>query len=231
MKHKVITLWFLSIAAVVIVLLISIYELRLGGVLPVTQVVVRGVTAPKNQAEVKTIVTPLVAQESFVWIDINNIAHELHAVSWITGVQVSRAWPNKITIDVQTKQPVALWNDNEMLDRYAVVSPLYGSPSTSIPKLYGPEGSELKVMDFYQQFARVLSKIDVNIQQLYLEPDGDWQVVLNSGLKVMLSQQQALTRLRRFVKVYNKVFANKGKKAHSVDLRYPNGMAVDWGSN
>ena len=83
-------------------------------------------------------------------------------------------------------------------------------------------------MDYYQQASTILAPLNLQVVEMRLNSDNDWQVVLNNGLKVQLGQNEILTRLQRFVKVYPKVFANGKKKAKTVDLRYANGMAIRW---
>ncbi len=224
----------LLLLIVVIVVVISLgiaYWLNQPSTLPITRVEVEG--APQvYQQQVKRTVEPLL-NEGLITQKLTPIVNSLSQIPWVAFVEVQRKWPNALFITLAPQHIVAIWNKDYLLNDYAETFPLTMrlAQQENLPQFHGPQGKALEVYDYYQQFSRVLLPINLQIAQITLRADGDWSMVLNNGLKIVLGQEDILTRLQRFVKVYDKVFASKAKRAEEVDLQYPNGMAVRWGSN
>ena len=70
--------------------------------------------------------------------------------------------------------------------------------------------------------------IQVNIAILELGPYSTWKAVLDNGIVLQIGHKEILTRLYHFVKVYPKMIGMHAKDVEYVDLRYPNGVAVQW---
>jgi len=86
----------------------------------------------------------------------------------------------------------------------------------------------LAALDFYQQMSIILQTIGLSIITVELNSNDSWVVGLSNGISLQLGDENVLTRLRHFVKVYPVVFTSTHKQAQSVDMRYENGMAVAW---
>jgi len=84
------------------------------------------------------------------------------------------------------------------------------------------------MLDRYQKMMEVLKPIRLKISTLFVTPRLFWEIMLNNGMKIRLGQEDILTRLQRFVKVYPELFEKSEKKALAVDLRYAHGLAVKW---
>ena len=80
----------------------------------------------------------------------------------------------------------------------------------------------------YRRMTAVVAKLSLRITQLVLTAPRSWQLTLSNGITLELGRHRAFNHLLRFVDVYNRVFARKAKQVASVDLRYINGMAVQW---
>lgn len=223
--------WLLISVLILIVVIVMGWWLNQPRTLPITRVDVQGV--PKvYQQQVKQAISPLL-NHGLVTQSLDSLVSNLTQVPWIASVRVERRWPNSLLVTVVPQTIVAIWNRDYLLNNYAETFPLTMqiAKQASLPQFHGPQGGALKVYDYYQQFSRALLPINLQINQITLRAGGDWSVVLSNGLKVVLGQQDVLTRLQRFVKVYDKVFASKDKQAKEVDLQYPNGMAVRWRAN
>jgi cell division protein FtsQ len=218
-----------GVVIIIVLLTVALVSLQRSSVLPVRTVTVQG--APKAyQSQVKQAILPYLGH-NFITTNLPVLVQRLEQLPWVARVEINRRWPSDLLVQLKTQQMVAVWNDRVLLNNYAEQFPMEAvlTNEANLPNLFGPSGSEVRVMDFYQQFQRALQPIGLNIKEIRLGDGNDWQILLNNGIKVQLGQQQMLSRLKRFVKVYNKVFANSRRKAMEVSLQYPNGMAVRWG--
>ncbi|OGT29748.1 MAG: hypothetical protein A3E87_08865 [Gammaproteobacteria bacterium RIFCSPHIGHO2_12_FULL_35_23] len=225
----------LSITSLIMILFLvaAFYKIHQPNVLPIKQVIITG--APQTyQTEVQQVINASLAT-GLLTLNLQQLIDKIDELSWVAAVKVERRWPDSLIVNIQQQAPVAIWNNNTLLNDYAetfiMPETLLSSFTQTLPQLNGPAGSQLKVLYYYQQFNQLLQTINLQISQITLESNEDWQLILNNGLKIQLGQQDILTRLQRFVKVYNNVFAAGQKQAIAVNLDYPNGMAVQWGAN
>ena len=97
-------------------------------------------------------------------------------------------------------------------------------------RLSGPAGSEKDVVarlaDFRQWFAPLkLNPVDVALSSRYA-----WTVKLDNGMTVELGREQNKTTLKdrvaRLVQIYPQLLSRLQNRIESVDMRYPNGLAL-----
>jgi len=68
----------------------------------------------------------------------------------------------------------------------------------------------------------------LRIASLQLDARRAVQLQLDNGMQLAVGREERLARLQRFVKVYKKTLAQHAMQIRRVDLRYSNGMAVQW---
>ena len=72
--------------------------------------------------------------------------------------------------------------------------------------------------------------LGVHIVEIEMDARHAWSFRLDSGMVIVLGQQQVETRLARFVRAYPRAMAPFSNLIARVDMRYPNGFAVKWKS-
>ena len=182
-----------------------------------------------NQEEVKSILSPLVNQGFFA-LNVENIRDRLLQIPWLSDLYVRRIWPDQVEITMIERHPIAYWNEDSLLsDMGEIFTPQFNSNiPISLPKLAGPSGQHIYLMQNYKNMDRILSPLHVKISYLELTPDFTWKLVLDNGMVMHLGQTDGLVRLNHFVKVYSKIVGTKAANVDYVDLRYSNGVAVRW---
>ena len=196
----------------------------------VKQVVIKGEFEPENQVQLQSIITPLV-QKNLFELSVNQLQASIQKLPWVAEAEIRRAWPDKIVVNIISQLPVAIWNKSQILNAYGEVldSGAFGVDKIGqLPQFFGPDDSVIKMLDYYQQMNRILRPAKLHVSTLNLNEDQTWQVVLDNGIMLHLGDEQILTRLQRFVKVYPKVLSTHKKQPNSIDLRYAHGMAVQW---
>ncbi|MCW5590003.1 MAG: cell division protein FtsQ/DivIB [Legionellales bacterium] len=197
-------------------------------VLPVKWVKVQGANLPSQQEAVKSALIPFVTQ-GFLLVNATGIQQRLQDIPWVAEVSVKREWPDTLIIGVHEKIPVALWNDDHMINRQGDVFNIEdGIATQSFPKLSGPTGLSALIVERYFVFADLLKPLHLHIQALHLSARRAWSLTLDNGVKILLGRMQVTQRLQQFIKVYPQVLAPRINEVNYVDLRYNTGFAVDW---
>ena len=193
---------------------------------PIKHVRVEGDYTHEDPNQIKSLVTPLVAQGLFS-VNLGAIQTELQQLPWVQSAVVSRVWPDEILITLTEKMPLARTAKNGVLTQ---TGDLFFPAANQIPNdlpLFEGEAANYKMMaEAYQHFSAILAPLDLHILELRLTSGMIWRVRLSNGMTVTIGGEEMDARLQRFSQVYSKLFANR--IASSVDLRYQQGLAIKW---
>lgn len=163
---------------------------------------------------------------SFFSADINDIHSAVLKHPWVYQASVRKKWPNTIQVYLVEQTPVAIWNDDLLLNAEGV--PFAGSiDSAKLPSLFGPNGAEKTALSGYKAMQMILSTGTLAVDNLVLSERFAWQVQLNNGIKLNLGRQEFINRLQRFINLYP-LLQQDERNINYVDLRYDTGVAVGW---
>lgn len=184
-----------------------------------------------DQQTLQTIIAPYIADKGLFSVDAEKLKLALLQQPWIYSVLVKRVWPDQIEIDVIEQQVIAYWNTEGLLNSQGQeFIPDKKTFPTGLPKLQGPEGQQQQMLMVFQQFNSQLTALNLMITELDYNSRGSWKMILNNGIEVILGRAEIEKKFSRFVEVYPKVLANQAQNIIRVDLRYSDGLAVQWRS-
>ncbi len=196
--------------------------------MPVQKVQVDATYQHVERQTITDMVTPYVTDQGLFTVNTDALKQHLLQIPWLKKVLVQRIWPDTIKIKLTEQVPVAVWNNNALLNPQAnIFAPSPTTFPSGLPHLNGPDDQAALVWQTYQQFNQALAPIGLQIIQMDLNPRRSWQMLLNNNTLILLGRTELTERLQRFISAYPKVFVNNGK-AKSVDLRYTAGFAVQW---
>ena len=98
----------------------------------------------------------------------------------------------------------------------------------ALPVWTAPKGSELTLYKKNADFKQMLSVIGLTINKLVMDKRHAVKLEIDHGVELILGRKEQLTRLQNFIDIYKKVLAGKMNQINKVDLRYSNGMSIDW---
>ena len=219
---------------------------RLGWVLPGLLVVIMFVILSSGEASYQANLVSVEGnltedQRQDVYQHLVNLADQkqnilqikamLEQVDWVHRVEVSKSWPDSLTVLVIEETPIAYWNDDAFINLDGKVFASRFQLGGDLAQLYGPVGSEKLVMQQYQQLNNALLKSNQSIDVLALGDRGGWEFTNNSGVQVLLGKDDIMERIQRYLQIVE----NGGLVAYMdsirlVDARYSNGLAVSWKS-
>ena len=150
---------------------------------------------------------------------------------WVYAASVRKQWPNEVSVYVIDQKPVAQWNDDFFINEHGVIFQADKTRVThALPKLFGPEGSEVIALENYRNFTNLLTYVDIGVNELVLTERYSWQLILADGVSLNLGREDRIQRVQRFMDAYRqiKAFAQDDMQVDYIDLRYDTGMAVGW---
>ena len=160
-------------------------------------------------------------------MDMTTLKQHLLARPWIAGVSVRRIWPDKLRIRLNEQEPVARWGETGLVNAQGeIFTPRASSIPTGLPMFRGPDDQLKAVIKNYQKMVQMLKPLHLQIDELDLTPRRSWTLVLSDGVALKLGRVDILSRLRRFVAIYPRIFNKERKNIQYVDLRYTNGVAI-----
>lgn len=222
------TFKIILIAALLSLCMLVMNQIKHSHYFPIKKVRVYGVSHLSN-AEVQRTLIPLVNRNYFN-INVKNIRDQILQLPWVSDLNVRRVWPDEVEITIFEKIALAYWNNLYLVsEKGEIFAPNESSYPSNLPKFVGPNGVQMEMIKYFLEINRILIPLHAKISCLEMTPYATWKLILDNGIMVQVGNKDIFLRLNQFVKVYPKIVKNHlGMGVASVDLRYPNGMAVRW---
>jgi cell division protein FtsQ len=182
---------------------------------------------------------------NFFTVNLDSARELFESVPWVRHATVRRIWPSTLRVRIEEQQPLALWNENQMINTWGEAFTANTGElddESALPHFYGPEGSESLVVQRYAELARWFAPLDMHVRVLELSARYAWRVTMSSGLILDLGRDPGAdapdphgvpgalpfaARIERFVQAWPALNAKlDGRVVQQADLRYPNGFAL-----
>ncbi|MGA0955255.1 MAG: cell division protein FtsQ/DivIB [Burkholderiaceae bacterium] len=171
--------------------------------------------------------------------------HDLRDVledhAWVRQVSMRRVWPNRLLVWVEEHEPIAIWADGQLINSYgelfsaqADLGQVQERLGCKMPRLLGPVGSHLRVMERAMALQEELESHKRVLTRLELTEQLSWKAVLDGALVVELGRDQLpsspIERLQGLLTRLESLEASLETKSGMqrlalADLRYANGFA------
>ena len=198
-------------------------------VLPVTTIRITG-DAPHVDVERLKARLAAAIDGNFLTFDARRVSRAAEALPWVAGASVRRVWPDTVEVVLRERVPLARWGDGALMDEEGVVfRPGRLPPDVDrLPRLAGPAGSEQTVLETYRRLNGHLAPLGLALVALEQNARRAWRARLDNGIRLQLGRGTPDARLQRLAAVYPRILAPEAARIDSIDLRYPNGLAVRW---
>jgi cell division protein FtsQ len=199
-------------------------------------ITVQGDTAHNSALTLRANVAPRLAGNIFT-IDLAAARQAFETVPWVRKAVVRREFPNRLRVQLEEHQAVALWgvdSESRLVNNFGEVFEANAGEveQDELPRLAGPDPQSAQVLAMYRAMKPLFEPLDLNVDQLVLNARGSWQLELDSGAVIELgggSPEDVTARTQRFVKTLTQVSSRYGRRPEalvSADLRHSNGYAV-----
>ncbi|TXJ09544.1 MAG: FtsQ-type POTRA domain-containing protein [Acinetobacter sp.] len=168
-------------------------------------------------------------QGSYFTIDLENIRDRALRPSWVDNVVISRAWPDSVVMRVTPKHAIARWGTGRLLsDDGLVFQPIQIGHTTHLPLLHGPVSQSREMMSKYRDISQMFEPINLRLKELYLTERMTWFMQFDSGLRIIVDQDQTMSKLQRLQTLSKQDLQQVWSQIAAIDLRYRNGLAIQW---
>jgi len=155
-------------------------------------------------------------------------------VPWVRKASVQREWPNKLVVTLEEHVALGTWGENGQLisakGDVFTANLAEAEDDADLVALTGPDGSEKEVLAQYVEFKNWFAKINLAPESVNYSSRYAWSLKLNNGMQVQLGRVQDATTLKsrvdKLMTVYPQLLASLQDSIESVDMRYPNGLAL-----
>ena len=186
-----------------------------------------------NRLTVKGAAIPRI-KGNFFTSNLDAVRMAFEGVPWVRKATVRREWPNKLVVTVEEHEPLGTWGENGRLlsvkGEVFTANLAEAEENGGLPEFNGPEGAEKEVVARFEEFKQWFAPIRLAPESIQLSDRYAWTVKLNNGMAVELGREQSKAMMRervdRFVGIYPQLVALLQNRIESVDMRYPNGLAL-----
>lgn len=200
---------------------------------PIAKISVQGDLSYISQQVIQERIAPFAAS-SFFSVDLGGMRAELERMPWIAQAEVRRVWPDQLLIRLEEQLPIARWGDEALLNNQGqAFAPRELAHYEHLPKLFGPQRAQEKVMQQYQVLSQMLRPLGFSVARLELRERGSW--FLSTGpdsagqsIELLLGRDHLMEKMQRFIVIYGKTLKEQNANIARIDLRYANGLAVAW---
>lgn len=233
--------WVLtSVALVIAVLLLAMQYMMNPRNYPVVGIEVHGPVLYAERETLERIVSSY-SEDGFFGVDMQGLRGSIESMPWVKTASLRRLWPGVLVVSLVEHEPRASWNSDELIgaDYSALTPPQYHLAGEAgaqwrehfahLPQLYGPEGRHAALYQLFVSMNNAMTAVGDSIVELREDARGSIRLMLSSGVDVRLGRQSMLERLLQFARVYTHVVAPDINNIRSIDMRYLNGFAVDYG--
>lgn len=169
---------------------------------------------------------------SFLSADLGHIQTVLERAPWVRKAVVQREFPNRLRLTLEEHRAVAWWGQaqsGQLVNDLGEVFEASADDAQSMPVLAGPTEQSVTLWALYQDLARTLEPLGMGLAQLTINERGSWQAQLDNGAQLAFgrgSRDEVMARMVRFTETLQQVTSRYPGAIRSVDLRYPNGYAM-----
>ncbi len=165
----------------------------------------------------------------FFSVNLEQVRSAVIDLPWVEDVSIRRKWPDTLSVRVIEKQPVAYWNEKQLLSAKAsLFEPENMKMINALPKLIGPEGQHEDMLQELSLIQLWLVTTGLVVDEMKQDARRSWTLKMTTGIELRLGRNNRHERIHRFVDVYSHYLIKQTEKIKHIDMRYTNGFAVAW---
>ncbi|WP_019218884.1 cell division protein FtsQ/DivIB [Bartonella florencae] len=165
--------------------------------------------------------------QSIFTFHVDNARSLLEKQAWVQSANIQKIYPNKVRISVVEREPYAIWQHDGVMDIVdstgRIIVPFKGGGTQGLPLIVG-KGAQNSAKMFLQALS-VYPELYNRVRAFVRVGDRRWDLVLDSGVRVMLPEQGALERLASLIEI-NTAQDLFARDILSIDLRLSDRITV-----
>lgn len=171
---------------------------------------------------------------NFFTANLDSVRSAFEAVPWVRRASVRREWPNRLIVTIEEHRPLGTWGDDGKLvstkGEVFTVNMAEAEEDGELLSFSGPNGSEKEVVRRYDLLRMDFSGLGLMPQAVHLSDRYAWSARFSNGMTVEFGREQNSVTMKelmvRLVGIYPELAARLQNRIESIDMRYPNGVAL-----
>ena len=195
---------------------------------PIRHIVVQGEFQHLNTAHLTSAVQARLSG-GFFSLHLSEAKQAIAQTPWVASVAFRREWPDTLLVSVEERKPLAKFNEKGVLSAEGIIFyPETGTVPAELPQFQGSESDSTQIATLYQTVNTLSQLVGLTVVRLQQDAKNSWQLEFNNHISVILGEEEPLARFQRFIAVYPNLLKQSKKSIVLVDLRYPDGLAVQY---
>jgi len=219
--------WSHALAFVLMVLLVWLLQMWLKQPhnMPIRQLQIEGQLQQLNKEEISLLLSRA-TEEGFFGVRINALQQSLEQMAWVQAADVRRLWPDRVVVQIQEHEAVAVWNDIRLLSRDGSLFTAETREFSDLLQIRAAEEDKPEVIRRLQQWRPLWELHGLQLHAYQQDARDGVNLQFIDGLNVHLGSEQQSARLRQFSALFPQLIADYPQGLQRVDMRYSNGLAV-----
>ena len=160
--------------------------------------------------------------QSIFLIPLNKISESFNNIKWVKQTRLKTNLKNKINIYITEYEPIGLYSFNDKLfyfsDKGKIIDQLKLETKKNYIIFYGKQS--LKNVSYFFKIINKIKQSDLlKIKEAYFINDRRWNVKLDNGVILYLSEKSFETSLINYIKLREKLINSEITSIISIDLR------------
>lgn len=177
------------------------------------------------QERVNELVKDAVGQ-NLIGLDMQQYQDNILSESWIKSVSLKRQWLHELEVHLVEQDPIAIWNETQMVDREGEIFTPSFVPDAPWVHLSGPNEKVQEVLKVYEETKTKLANAGFVLEQIVLDENDSWTILLDNHLLLIMGSEDYSQRLSRFLRQFPD--RDVLDVIQHIDFRYKNGFSVKW---
>lgn len=167
--------------------------------------------------------------KDFLQLDLMRLKAVLERDPWVEYAALGRRWPDILLVKIVEQRPIARWGDKGFMNQRGEIIHVDNVDGlVDLPMLNGNEADATRIMQQYQDLSQLLRTRGLEVIALSCDQKQSWRLTLRSGVEIVIGREQVMEKVRRFITVYDRHLNQFWNDVRSIDVRYTNGIAVQW---
>ena len=167
--------------------------------------------------------------EDFLQLDLMRMKTALESEPWVEHAALARRWPDALEVRITEEQPIARWGTDGFLNQRGELVQVDNIDAlAALPLLQGSAADASKIMQQYQDLSQLLRSRGLDVIELKCDSKKSWRLMLKGDVEVAIGRDQVMEKMRRFMTVYDQHLREDWQDVTAIDVRYTNGVAVQW---
>ncbi len=197
---------------------------------PISAFALVGSTKYTQYDDVRDVVLKMGQLKGFFGQDVDVIREQIQSMPWIKGSVVRKIWPNRLSIMIAEYQPVAYWNDEQLVaaDGTVFSLPKEKLQGVDLPRLGGPDYQSAIVLNAWERIFKDLQQRGIHLKGISVDERNSWDIVVENEITLKLGRGEWKSKIDHFMTIYPQIEIPENKKISYIDLRYKHGAAVSF---